>query len=117
MRFSACFVTCPLFAGHIPASVSVISRKTINEKKSSAQSDLWGNRPASSVGNQLVVNNAIKETDADGKVKSRGGLGVCVKPVFRYNKTAEIIEFLEVNKVLGVGKFTLYNLTMSPEVR
>ena len=44
-------------------------------------------------------------------------IGVCVKPIhFHYNKTFELIEFIELNKILGVSKFTFYNHTMSDEV-
>jgi len=42
---------------------------------------------------------------------------VCVKPVYNwYNKTQEILEFIEMNRMLGVDKFSFYNHTMSPEV-
>ena len=44
-------------------------------------------------------------------------VGVCVKPIhFEYNKTSELIEFFELNRLLGVSHFTLYNDTMSDEV-
>ena len=33
-------------------------------------------------------------------------LGVCVKPVhFHYNKTYQLIQFIELNRLLGVSRF------------
>jgi len=47
-------------------------------------------------------------------VVNASDIGVCVKPIhFDYDKTLEIIEFIELNKILGVTKFTFYNHTMS----
>ncbi|XP_023321421.1 uncharacterized protein LOC111696112 [Eurytemora carolleeae] len=41
-------------------------------------------------------------------------IGVCVKPIhYNYNKTFQFIQFIELNKLLGVSRFTLYNSTMS----
>ena len=40
-----------------------------------------------------------------------------VKPIhYDYKLTLELIEFIELNKILGVNKFTFYNHTMSKEV-
>ena len=98
-RFSACFVNCPLLMHHVPESVSVVSRGVIDKK------------PGTGVTNQLDVGNRANRTVPDAD------LGVCVKPIHnRYNKTREILEFVEMNKILGVKRFTFYNHTMSPEV-
>ena len=44
-------------------------------------------------------------------------IGVCVKPIhFHYNKTLELVEFIELNLLLGVTKFTLYNDTVGSQV-
>ena len=44
-------------------------------------------------------------------------VGVCVKPMhFHYNKTLELIEFIELNQIFGVTKFTLYKDTVSEQV-
>jgi hypothetical protein len=35
-------------------------------------------------------------------------LGVCVKPVhFHYNKTYQLIQFIELNRLLGVSRFVV----------
>merc|ERR550532_2922871 len=44
-------------------------------------------------------------------------IGVCVKPLhFTYNKTLELLQFIELNRILGVSRFTLYNDTVSDDV-
>ena len=44
-------------------------------------------------------------------------IGVCVKPIFsKYNHTLDLVEFIELNKILGVSRFTFYNQSMSNEV-
>ena len=65
--------------------------------------------------NKLPVLNADTGT---GSLEVNGSaVGVCVKPMhFHYNKSLELLEFLELNKMLGVTKFTLYNDTVSSEV-
>ena len=79
--------------------VSVVSRAVIDKK------------PKAGVTNQLDVAN--RSNNATAAVD----LGVCVKPIYRhYNKTRELLEFVEMNKILGVKQFTFYNHTMSPEV-
>jgi hypothetical protein len=71
---------------------------------------------APSVTNQLPVLNSRNGGTGSIALNS-SDIGVCVKPIhFDYDKTLELIEFLEMNKILGVTKFTLYNHTMSQEV-
>lgn len=64
--------------------------------------------------NQLPVlyhSTGLKPNNNDSAV------GVCVKPLhFNYNKTLELLEFLELNQLLGVSRFTLYNHTVNAEV-
>lgn len=44
-------------------------------------------------------------------------IGVCVKPFhFYYNKSLELLEFIELNRLVGVSQFTLYNDTLGKEV-
>lgn len=105
LKYSASFVLCTLpqklpgskSSVRVPESVSIVSG-------ASAEAS-----------NQLPVLNHKKGTGTD-EVKSTD-IGVCVKPLhFNYNKTLELIEFVELNKILGVTKFTLYNDTVSPDV-
>ena len=57
------------------------------------------------------------DTGTGSQEVNGSAVGVCVKPMhFHYNKSLELLEFLELNKMLGVTKFTLYNDTVSEEV-
>ena len=86
---------------YVPQSVSIVNSDDFE---------------AAMASNQLPVLNHIEGTGTS-PVNSTD-IGVCVKPMhFHYNKTLELIEFIELNKILGVTKFTLYNDTVSPEVK
>ena len=122
LKYSACFVICLLptdqknVAGKIlvPESVSVI---TLSPPQTTTTSSSATTLPSPApVTNQLPVLNARNGGTGSVMVNS-SDVGICVKPIhFDYDKTLELIEFLEMNKILGVTKFTLYNHTMSPEV-
>ena len=72
-------------------------------------------KPKAGVTNQLDVAN--RSNSSSNNASAAVDLGVCVKPIYRhYNKTRELLEFVEMNKILGVKQFTFYNHTMSPEV-
>ncbi|XP_069697412.1 uncharacterized protein [Periplaneta americana] len=101
LKYSACFILCPLRQNlSVPYSVSVVSRLRIP--------------PA----NHLLVRNT--EWDPDLKNASAGipnKMAVCVKPIhFNYNQALQMLEFLELNSILGVHHFTLYNDTLGPQV-
>ena len=124
LKYSACFVICVLptdqktEAGKIavPESVSIITLPPTPTSTGPPSDNPPPPPPMPSVTNQLPVLNA--RTGGTGSViVNSSDVGVCVKPIhFDYDKTLELIEFLEMNKILGVTKFTLYNDTMSPEV-
>lgn len=122
LKYSACFVICLIptdqknEAGKIivPESVSVVTVPP--PSASSASTSTTSTTPSPVVTNQLPVLNARNGGTGSVMVNS-SDVGICVKPIhFDYDKTLELIEFLEMNKILGVTKFTLYNHTMSPEV-
>ncbi len=96
----SCACSLPVPVKYVPQSVSIISSDDFE---------------ASVASNQLPVLNA-KDGTGTYDVNSTD-VGVCVKPMhFHYNKSMELIEFIELNKILGVTKFTLYNDTVSNEV-
>ena len=102
LKYSACFVLCslPVPVKYVPQSVSIVNSDDFE---------------AAMASNQLPVLNAVEGTGT--WPVNATDVGVCVKPMhFHYNKTLELIEFIELNKILGVTKFTLYNDTVSPEV-
>ncbi|PSN34263.1 hypothetical protein C0J52_18765 [Blattella germanica] len=101
LKYSACFILCPLRQNlTAPHSVSIVSRLRIP--------------PA----NHLLVRNT--DWDPDLKNVSAGipdKMAICVKPIhFNYNQALQMLEFLELNSILGVHHFTLYNDTLGPHV-
>lgn len=103
LKYSACFILCslPVPVKYVPQSVSIVNSDDFE---------------ASETSNQLPVLNALQGGTGTSEVNSTE-VGVCVKPMhFHYNKTMELIEFIELNKILGVTKFTLYNDTVSSQV-
>ncbi|MCL4141931.1 UNVERIFIED_CONTAM: hypothetical protein GTU68_033624 [Idotea baltica] len=68
--------------------------------------------PGGNATNKLMVRNL----DAN-KNQIKDGFAICVKPIhFEYNNINEMIEFIELNKIIGVKHFTLYNHTIGPDV-
>ncbi|XP_026673154.1 uncharacterized protein LOC108629486 isoform X2 [Ceratina calcarata] len=98
LKYSACFVICPLpkkspTADRIPETVSVVARLKANPT------------------NRILVLNR-PETRNNERVT----LAVCVKPLhYDYNRVLQLIEFIELHRLLGVSHLTLYNDTVGPE--
>ena len=85
LKYTACFILCPV-SGPVPDSVSIVT----------SDSEV---APT----NKLPVNN---REPADRKEE----IAVCVKPLhYNYDKVYEIVEFIEVYRILGVSEFVLYN--------
>jgi len=101
LQYSASFVTCDLMdrsSGSYrdaPQSVSLVAKLNL------------------AASNQLPVHYSHTGI----RPPSAPSIGVCVKPLhFHYNKTLELLQFIELNRILGVTKFTLYNDTVGDEV-
>ncbi|KAG0715300.1 hypothetical protein GWK47_012269 [Chionoecetes opilio] len=101
LKFSACFIACPL-------TIYRHGKQPIPPPESvSLMADPGGNATNKlRVLNLDVVKDEVRETFA-----------VCVKPLhFDYNNVNQMIEFVELNRLLGVEHFTLYNHTVGPGV-
>lgn len=95
LKYSAYFILCPLK----PPNTDVPSHVTIIR-----QGD-------TTVANKLVVHDNKKF------FKRPEGIAICIKPLhYEYNKVKNLIEFVELNRILGVNHFVLYNHTVGPEV-
>lgn len=104
LRYSACFVMCPLRSNmSIPTTVSVVARLK--------------DSPANMLS---VINNFNESIWKQSSIYNNaplGKFGVCVKPLhFEYNKEMPILEFIELNRLMGVDHFTFYNHTIGPQV-
>ncbi|KAE8744620.1 hypothetical protein FOCC_FOCC008749, partial [Frankliniella occidentalis] len=98
LKYSACFVLCLLKPNQtVPQAVSVVARLRV--------------RPH----NMLAVRQLERPRDAPAL--DPNSLAVCVKPLhFSYNRPVEMLEFLELNTMLGAEHFTFYNHTIGPQV-
>ncbi|KAK9736396.1 Glycosyltransferase family 92 [Popillia japonica] len=94
LKYSACFILCGLGNDQIvPTAVSVVA------KVKQAPSNI------------LSVINNYNETKPASK------MGVCVKALhFDYNKALQLLEFIELHRILGVDHFTFYNHTVGAQV-
>lgn len=98
LKYSACFVICPLpkesaTIDRVPETVSVVARL----KASPTNRILIQNRP-------------------ENRAKNKEMLAVCVKPLhYDYNRVLQLIEFIELHRLLGASHVTLYNDTVGSE--
>lgn len=94
LQYSATFVTCPLNKanGTIPESVSVV---TANDFFAAA--------------NRLRILNAAERVNKE--LEEKNEIGICVKPIYSNypRRTVDMLEFIELSKILGVSHFTFYN--------
>ena len=99
LSYSACFISCNL------------DNKVTNENNDIPQLVSIFPKSKFSRANLLPIND-LKEYGSE-----ETDIGVCVKPIFsKYNHTLDLVEFIELNKILGVSRFTFYNQSMSNEV-
>ncbi|XP_055637945.1 uncharacterized protein LOC129776374 isoform X2 [Toxorhynchites rutilus septentrionalis] len=102
LKYSACFILCPIRGPfpEIPYAVSVVSKIR------------------SPPGNVLLLRNTDNDPDFNNRTFSNipNSIGVCVKPLhFNYDQALYLLEFLELNNLLGVSHFTFYNHTIGPK--
>ncbi|KAL3272977.1 hypothetical protein HHI36_014434 [Cryptolaemus montrouzieri] len=94
LKYSACFVMCPLLQNQtVPQYVSVVTKKN------------------------SIPTNLLEITNQFNGTRSSKKFAICVKPLhFNYNRALQILEFIELNRILGIEHFTFYNHTIGPQV-
>ncbi|XP_058059014.1 uncharacterized protein LOC131209879 [Anopheles bellator] len=102
LKYSACFILCPIRGPYpeVPHHVSVVSKIR------------------AAPGNVLMLRNTDNDPDFTNRTFSNipNSIGVCVKPLhFNYDQALYLLEFLELNNLLGVSHFTFYNHTIGPK--
>lgn len=126
LKYSACFVLCKLHdANLVPHAVSIVSRVRLSPKNlllvHKADTDpsleqLYNNSVANGFTNatNLLAWNGNKNTkEFLSSVPDR--MGMCIKPLhFNYDQAVYLLEFLELNSILGVTHATFYNHTIGP---
>ncbi|XP_060521454.1 beta-1,4-galactosyltransferase galt-1 [Cylas formicarius] len=100
LMYSACFIMCPLQNLSVPLSVSIVARLK--------------DPPSNMI---TVINNYNETWKSVGLDKRNWKFAVCVKPLhFNYNKDIQLLEFIELNLLMGIEHFILYNHTVGPQV-
>ena len=102
-----CYITCPI---HDPKHPRVTNRIPI------AVSILPRSSSGSVIDYKLhVINSENGGTGTSAATKNE--VGLCVKPIHsKYDDWVELISFIELNKILGVSKFIVYNESMSQNI-
>jgi hypothetical protein len=110
LKYSAAFVICPL---PVPMSSGAAADASIQDSFPNPEAvSLF-----SSADGLMDATNRLPVLNRNEVEPLIGTLGVCVKPIhFNYNKTLELVEFIELNRLLGVSSFTFYNDSMSDQV-
>ena len=122
--YSAVFILCPLLSNSGAAllsnaraefvSVSTSQNPTIFEhnlpiRSTASKAEFnatYGHWADSPTGNLLPV---IRNSD-ESRSEPKHQLTVCVKPLhYNFNRVAQLIEFIEIHRLLGVSHFTFYN--------
>ena len=107
--YHACYIICPL-NGHIANSEKTFPIPTHVSIVSSMSSGL-------NYTDRLPIVNSNKRNLTGIRSASENEILICVKPIHSlYNNWLELVTFLELNKILGVSKFVVYNESMSENV-
>lgn len=93
LRHRVCFFRCPLPNNIFPFAVSLTSQRCMSP-------------------NNLLPVRSHVANDRDKKIFT-----VCISPLFgRYNLTRELIQWIELNRILGATYFVFYNYSITTHV-
>ncbi|KAK2714536.1 hypothetical protein QYM36_008932 [Artemia franciscana] len=109
LKYSAVFIYCPM-SNEIPDFVSISSNGSLPFSRSFSSTE--------SIDPKTLVNgNILPILNRNPPATTSELLGVCVKPFhFEWNQAINLLEFLELHKLLGVTHFTFYNNSVGHEV-
>ena len=131
LRYSAVFILCPLKKTDTPpkrVSISALDVTTmpltpvpVATETESEFNETFGHWYDSATNNILPIRKGAisidpgdRWSDAPQQVHK---LSVCVKPFhYEFNRAQQLIEFIEMHRLLGVSYFTFYNHTVGPKV-
>lgn len=113
LKYSAYFVLCMLGSHPAPDMVSVLIKA--NTSIASSNRMIVHNHPK--LKKKEKLNKLIKSRLSGSDGVPERTFAVCVKPMhYNYNKILNLIEFIELNRLLGVSHFVFYNHTIGKEV-
>lgn len=118
LKYSACFVLCPLRTAelNVPQSVSIVSRLrappgNILRVRNTDQDPDFVNRTATSSPASSSSSSSASSSSPVDHIADK--IAICVKPFhFNYDQALYLMEYLEFNSLLGVSHFTFYNHTL-----
>lgn len=128
LKYSAYYLLCPLDDQNVPTAVSILKKKLPkkNEKDTNEKSKDNDALIFHALGNFVLVQNNLKfkrendqslSNDLNNLNGQNDKIAICVKPFhYDYNKLDNLIEFIELNKLLGIDHFLFYNHTIGPKV-
>ena len=115
LKYSAYYLLCPLANNQIPIAVSILKKKLPlkKQKENEDANDEEDSLVFHALGNFVLVQNNLKYKEASNEDK----IAICVKPLhYEYNKLDNLIEFIELNQLLGIDHFLFYNHTIGSKV-
>ncbi|KAK0172849.1 hypothetical protein PV328_006116 [Microctonus aethiopoides] len=108
LKYSACFIICPL-PNNISNNVEHPAKLYIHNFIPEAVSIVA--RLRASPTNRIHIQNRPQDRPVE-----RQNLAICVKPLhFNYNRVLQLVEFIELYKILGANHIILYNDTIGDE--
>lgn len=109
-KYFSYFVLCPL---------SKVDLSQGQESLPVAVSLVGKNLKDHNYGNKVKVQNREYAADlgqVDKELREQNKFGVCIKPIHsNFSSSKDIIEFIELYKILGASHFTFYNISISPQ--
>lgn len=118
LKYSAYYLLCPV-GDEVPIAVSILKRKqqptkSKNDEENEVNAKESDELVLHALGNFVLVQNNLKFNQS-GVAENR--MALCVKPLhYDYNKLDNLIEFIELNSILGIDHFLFYNHTVGPKV-
>lgn len=126
LKYSACFILCPLKDQSqtlVPYAVSIVARLKMPPKNlllvqksdhDPSLDQLYNNSVSNgftNASNLFTWNENKNSKEFLSAVPER--IGLCVKPLhFNYDQAVYLLEFLELNSILGITHATFYNHTI-----
>lgn len=124
LRYSAVFILCPLKSfsadGSLPEFVSISSyhnpempqysfpQPTTSREEFNSSFGHWS---------ELTTGNLLPIVPLFKRAHIQHPLSVCVKPLhYNFNRADQLIEFIELHRLLGATHFTFYNHTIGDRV-